>query len=224
MTMTGPQRPSGEAFAIERLREDPNLDYTQLRTLAAAAGITMQPIQYGRARKHLGLPPLQGQTRMPALGPTTPTDNAPTATEAAGEATSTAPRRAGSAVFEFLVQELRADPTLSYAHLRAAGEARGWNIAPVVYGRAKAKLGLVPVRPRGTGRRATATAAAAAAAAATPRSLTQVESAYKQQPKGRGEDRTGDQLVAIVKELDAERRRLRALLERIVAMIDEALG
>lgn len=221
MTMTGPQRLSGEAFAIERLREDPNLDYTQLRTLATAAGITMQPIQYGRARKHLGLPPLQSQTRAPAPGPSAPTGDAPPATQVAGASASAAPRRAGSAVFEFLVQELRADPTLSYAHLRAAGEARGWNIAPVVYGRAKAKLGLVPVRPRGTGRRATATAAAAAA---TPRSLTQVESAYKRQPQGRGEDRTGDQLVAIVKELDAERRRLRALLERIVAMIDEALG
>jgi hypothetical protein len=33
-----------------------------------------------------------------------------------------------------------------------------------------------------------------------------------------------EQLVAVVKELDAERRRLRELLERIVAMIDETLG
>lgn len=223
MTMTGPQRLSGEAFAIERLREDPNLDYAQLRALAAAAGIGMQPIQYGRARKSLGLPPLHAQTRAaaPAAPPQTDDARGATGAEVAGGSTSAAPRRPGSAAFEFLVSELRTDPTLSYAQLRAAGEARGWKIAPVVYGRAKAKLGLVPVRPRGTGKRAMATAAAATAA---PRSLTQVESAHGAKAIRGGDDRTADQLVAIVQQLDAERRRLRALLERIVAMIDEALG
>jgi hypothetical protein len=222
MTMTGPQRLSGEAFAIERLREDPNLDYAQLRALAAAAGIGMQPIQYGRARKSLGLPPLHAQARVaaPAAPPQTDGARGATGAEVAGGSTSAAPRRPGSAAFEFLVSELQADPTLSYAHLRAAGEARGWKIAPVVYGRAKAKLGLVPVKPRGTGKRA----AAAAAATAAPRSLTQVESAHGAKHLRRGDDRTGDQLVAIVQQLDAERRRLRALLERIVAMIDDALG
>jgi len=38
------------------------------------------------------------------------------------------------------------------------------------------------------------------------------------------EVRNLEQLVAIVKDLDAERRRLRSVLERAVAMIDEALG
>jgi hypothetical protein len=38
------------------------------------------------------------------------------------------------------------------------------------------------------------------------------------------EVRNLEQLVAVVKEFDAERRRLREVLERIVTMIDEALG
>ena len=51
--MTGPLRLSGEAFAIERLREDPSLDYAKLRSLAAEAGIGMQPIQYEIGRAHV---------------------------------------------------------------------------------------------------------------------------------------------------------------------------
>ena len=59
--MPGSQRISGEAFAVERLRTDPNLDYATLRREAAEAGVAIQPIQYGRARKQLGLPPVQKQ-------------------------------------------------------------------------------------------------------------------------------------------------------------------
>src|SRR5690348_4227967 len=63
--MSGTPRMSGEAFAVERLREDPDLDYAALRRVADAAGITMQPIQYGRARKQLGLPPLAASRAEP---------------------------------------------------------------------------------------------------------------------------------------------------------------
>ena len=50
MSMPAPQPMSGEAFAVARLRENPDLDYAELRRLAAEAGIAIQPIQYGRAR------------------------------------------------------------------------------------------------------------------------------------------------------------------------------
>jgi len=237
---------SGEAFAIERLREDPALDYARLRSLAAEAGIGMQPIQYGRARKSLGLPPLReaAAPAPPAATPAvTPASASAAATSDDGAATdapgtpadrSDAPtaKRKGSAAFEFLLDELRKDPSRSYAELRDACAQRGWTVAPIVYGRAKAVLGLVPVKPRGTGKRATATAAAAAAAAAnaasvatTPRSFVQVESVAADRFNRQLDDvRNLDQLVAVVKELDAERRRLRDLLDRIVTMIDEALG
>lgn len=243
---------------MERLREDPDLDYAALRRVADAAGITMQPIQYGRARKQLGLPPLQaaradvraaqpqdGVDQQAPAGAVlaeqeteedreAPDDVAPAAASvppaAAGDGEDAAPgsaatsdivppRRKGSPAFDFLVQELRRDGTLNYGTLRASAEAKGFRIAPIMYGRAKAVLGLVPVKARGQG------AKKAAAAAGVPRVLKQVESvAADRFSKQLDEVRNLDQLVSVVKDLDAERRRLRGLLERIVAMIDEALG
>ena len=254
MSMPAPQPMSGEAFAVERLRENPDLDYAELRRLANEAGISIQPIQYGRARKQLALPALAKTTR-PAAAAMAPsaavrtndddgmadggdvdadTDATDARAQDAGSAPAAAagaPRRRGSDAFDFLVSELRRDSTLVYGELRAACEQRGWKIAPIMYGRAKAVLGLVPVKPRGSGKAATATAAAAAAAAsaparaALPRTLKQVESVAADRFQQQLDDvRNVEQLVAIVKQIDAERRRLRELLEDIAARIDEALG
>jgi len=241
MVMPGPQRISGEAFALERLSADPNLDFATLRREANAAGVSMQPIQYGRARKQLGLPPMQ---KPPAVRDADPPGEPPAdepgdepgddagddaadepADEGAGEPAAAAsdlvtPKRKGSAAFDFLVQELRRDPNLVYADLRQRCEAKGWKIAPIMYGRAKAVLGLVPVKPRGHAKKA-----AAAAATAVPRTLKQVESVAADRFSKQLEDvRSLEQLITVVKELDGERRRLRTLLDRIVTMIDEALG
>lgn len=223
MIMPGPQRISGEAFALERLREHADLDYATLRREAEAAGVTMQPIQYGRARKQLGLPPLT--TRRPPQLHSAPDAGAvepATAVEPTTAAVTAQPRKKGSPAFDFLVQALRAEPGLAYADLRERAAAAGLPIAPIMYGRAKAVLGLVPVRPRG---RRAAAAGAEPATAAAPRTLKQVESvAADRFSKQLEEVRSLEQLVAVVKELDAERRRLRELLERVVTMIDEALG
>ena len=254
MSMPAPQPMSGEAFAVERLRENPDLDYAELRRLANEAGISIQPIQYGRARKQLALPALAKTTR-PAAAAMAPSaavrtndddgmadggdvdadaDATDTRAQDAGRAPAAAagaPRRRGSDAFDFLVSELRRDGTLAYGELRAACEQRGWKIAPIMYGRAKAVLGLVPVKPRGSGKAATAAAAAASASAsaparaALPRTLKQVESVAADRFQQQLDDvRNVEQLVAIVKQIDAERRRLRELLEDIAARIDEALG
>ncbi len=238
MIMSGSQRISGEAFAVERLRNNPDLDYATLRREAAEAGVTMQPIQYGRARKQLGLPPMQKPSFAvklseppPAAREAQPADE-PADTPAADDeaapvddnakaaaADIVAPRRKGSPAFDFLVQELRREPNLLYAELRTRCEAKGWKIAPIMYGRAKAVLGLVPVKPRGSAKKQPA------AAPKAPLSLKQVESVAADRFHKQLEDvRNLEQLVAVVKDLDAERRRLRELLERIVAMIDETLG
>lgn len=239
MSMPAPQRISGEAFAVERLRENPDLDYAALRRLAGEAGVTIQPIQYGRARKQLGLPPMQRPSRAIVLSPqgeapAAKTATAPAATAGRDEAdadsdeTATdmvAPRRRGSDAFDFLVNELRRDSSLSYAALRAQCEQKGWKIAPIMYGRAKAMLGLVPVKPRGSRKAKGEAAAAAVVADAAPRTLRQVESVAADRFHQQLEDvRNVEQLVAVVKNLDAERRRLRALLEEIAVKIDEALG
>ena len=234
--MSGSQRISGEAFAVERLRQDPTLDYGTLRREANAAGVSMQPIQYGRARKALGLPPMQKPSHAIKLDPPAAAapardddaahdepagdDAPPPATEnvAAPAGDLVAPRRKGSPAFDFLVQELRRQPNASFAELRDRCAAKGFTIAPIMYGRAKAVLGLVPVRPRGSAKKAAATPPA-------PVALKQVESvAADRFTKQLADVRQIEQLVTVVKELDNDRRRLRELLERIVAMIDEALG
>lgn len=240
MIMPGSPRISGEAFAIERLRESPDLDYAAVRRMAEDAGIAMQPILYGRARKHLGLPPMKkaGPVLATSERVLAATDLVEAPAESAAESTVDepveaaaaalgAPRKKGSAAFDFLVGELRREPQLSYGELRQRAERNGFPIAPIMYGRAKAVLGLVPVRPRGSKKAAAQASAheAPAQAPALPRMLKQVESvAADRFSKKLEEVRNLDQLVAAVKELDAERRRLRALLEKVVAMIDEALG
>lgn len=53
--------------------------------------------------------------------------------------------------FDFIVELLEQNPEISYAEVAEAASAKGFKIYPIVYGRAKAKLGLVPTAPRGTG-------------------------------------------------------------------------
>jgi hypothetical protein len=254
MTMSDSPRISGEAFAVEKLRENPDLDYSDIRRMATEAGVSLAPIQYGRARRQLGLPPLRGPRAVPAAtrpgigqpapmsGTAEPSD-APDDSDAADSSDDdndggdmaapmvasdraddiVAPKRKGSPAFDFLVRALQQEPHVSYGELKRRADDMGHRIAPIMYGRAKAKLGLVPVKPRGQGKRAAATAAAATPSA--PRVLRQVESVAADRFAQKLEEvRNVEQLVTIVKDLDAERRRLRQVLDRIVALIDEALG
>lgn len=276
MTMSGPQRLSAEAFAVELLREDPNLDYAAIRDRAREADIAVQPIHYGRARKQLGLPALVGARPAAAETPTPPppplvppvippapgaSSNTPptpyltpvrdfshrqpvmptpvaapaavvaeadevddddasdNAMDDAGTGGLVAPKRKGSPAFDYLLQQLRAEPNLSYAELRGRCADLGFSIAPIMYGRAKAVLGLVPVKPRGKKN------AMPARPAGAPLQLRQVESvAADRFSKQLDEVRNLDQLMEIIKGLDTERKRLRDTMERVIDMLDEALG
>ncbi len=223
MIMSTQQRVTGEAFAIERLRANPDLDFATLRAEAIQAGVSLAPIHYGRARKHLGLPALHTARPAPTERGDLAQDDATTSEVA--ESPRPAARAAGGAkkgsvAFEFLLQELRREPAIVYAELRRRAEAQGHTIAPIMYGRAKAVLGLVPVKPRGK---------KGADNAAAPKTLKQVESAATERASAtRTPNLEGvrglEQLVAVVKDLDAERRRLRSVLERIGAMIQEVLA
>lgn len=253
--MSGPQRLSAEAFAAELLRDEPNLDYATIRERAKAAGISVQPIHYGRARKQLGLPALRDSrpesrptTGRPAASadeaaparseepaartprmeadvdeatiPTGTGDDTVAAAQAADEVVS--PRRKGSPAFDYLLQQLRNEPNILYAALRDRCATQGFTIAPIMYGRAKAVLGLVPVKPRG--KKAAATALKVPTPG-VPMQLKQVESvAADRFAKKLDEVRNLEQLVAIVKDLDTERRRLREVIERVVTLLDAALS
>ena len=70
--------------------------------------------------------------------------------------------------FKFIVDYLERKPTAPFAEVRDAAGRKGYTIYPIVYGRAKAVLGLVPSKPRGTGAYAMATKAAKAKASGQP--------------------------------------------------------
>jgi len=57
-----------------------------------------------------------------------------------------------NAGYEFLVTSLKADKNAVYADLKSKAEKKGMTIYPVMYGRAKASLGLVKTAKRGQGK------------------------------------------------------------------------
>ena len=54
----------------------------------------------------------------------------------------------GKSGFDFAVEMLRLTPEISFQDLRDRARLAGLNLPPIVYGRAKALLGLVPTKPR----------------------------------------------------------------------------
>jgi hypothetical protein len=195
-------------FVRKALTENPELDYAAIRSQASALGLSVPPIVYGRLRKEL-----------PA-----PTRSQP-APQVAAPAAAAAPKASKSPALDYAMQELRLRPEASFQELKAHCVAQGWNLPPILYGRAKALLGLVPMKPRTSKKQKAAAAASAIAAVSPPMRLRQVESVAAAAFTQKLDDiRSLDQLVAAVRDIDAERRRLRELLERIVEMIDEALG
>lgn len=138
-----------------------------------------------------------------------------------------APRSQRSGAFEFAVNMLRGEPGLEYGVLRLRGEASGHRIPPILYGRAKAYLGLVPVKPRRTKDKQ-------AGNARGPLQLRQVESIAEVQREaikratgfGSVEELT-EQLRQVARERDElraavrEREALRGALQRIAVLIDQ---
>ena len=119
-----------------------------------------------------------------------------------------------------MLGSLREDQTLSYGDLQARAETKGLKIAPIMYGRAKALLGIVPVAPRAKDPNRKS---AARASSTQPLPQTDVS---RSDPFSLQLDnvKSVEDLVRIVKLLDNERRRLRGLLEQISNTIDETLG
>ncbi len=72
----------------------------------------------------------------------------------------------GPEALALIVATLTANPESTYADVKDKAEKKGFTIFPVMYGRAKALLGLVKVSPRGEGRFAMAKKAPALKAAA----------------------------------------------------------
>lgn len=75
---------------------------------------------------------------------------------------SMTPSESSSPAMEFLVNSLKKDKSATYGDLKAKADEKKLKVFPIMFGRAKALLGLVKVAKRGTGKHARASAAMAA--------------------------------------------------------------
>lgn len=133
-----------------------------------------------------------------------------------------------AAGYELLVSELKKNPEADYAGLKAKAENKGLVVYPVMYGRAKASLGLVKTSPRGQGKAARRKAAASSAGSA--RSTAPAK-------RGPGRPRKNEQrpssngsmadavsaLVAGMRATERDNAALRSTLGRLRDLIDRAL-
>ncbi|MEM7204626.1 MAG: hypothetical protein AAF628_30490 [Planctomycetota bacterium] len=65
-----------------------------------------------------------------------------------------AKKKAGA--MDFIIAQLKKNPKAEYASIKERADKQGLPVYPIMYGRAKALLGLVKVSPRGKGKKATA--------------------------------------------------------------------
>jgi hypothetical protein len=127
-------------------------------------------------------------------------------------------QKKGNPGMAFIVNALKKNRKASYGDIAAAAAKKRLTIYPIMYGRAQALLGIVKQSPRGQGKLARAKAAAARGGA-------------KRRGPGRppksasgGFDGTLQGIVAAVKSSEQSKERYRKALERIEAILAEALA
>jgi hypothetical protein len=207
---------SARDFAERELRSNPELSYAEVQSRAERHGLNVPRFLYGSTRRALGLPPHMETESTPAdrdvtagvaagrepvededAQPSADDRTDPEAAATAGPAgdDEAAPKK--SSAFEFAVETLRMSPDISFQDLKARASMAGLKLPPIVYGRAKALLGLVR----------------------------QVDSASEVErlPTLDG-IRSVEQLVATVRTLEAERQRLTAMLRDIQKAVEDALA
>jgi hypothetical protein len=140
---------------------------------------------------------------------------------------------------EFVKEKLKENPEASYKEIKARAKLAGLTVYPVVYGRAKALLGLVPTAPYGSkskARRQAKEAKEAKAAKAKEGVLQETleptkESEDNGQRRSRAKGSDGsdplsslETLVADLKSTVAERDRYRNVLEKVVRLLQAELS
>jgi len=141
---------------------------------------------------------------------------------------------------EFAKEKLNLNPEATYAEIKAQAKFEGIPIFPVVYGRAKALLGLVPTAPYGSKSKARkqaaeekaerekqdAAAAAAAAQSAPKPAATNGSSNRAERAQAALSSDPAAGLEAMINDLRTavqERDRYRAILEKITTLIQAEL-
>ncbi|MFM1871450.1 MAG: hypothetical protein RL398_872 [Planctomycetota bacterium] len=138
--------------------------------------------------------------------------------------------------FDFTVEFLKKNPGATFAEVRDAADKKKLTIYPIMYGRSQALLGIIKSKPRGEGKAKVAKAAKAAKAAApaaAPAPL-MIGAPVK---RGPGRPRKNplpvaaaadlsslDGIVAAIKTSEQAKARYRTALERIHAILSDALS
>ena len=118
-------------------------------------------------------------------------------------------------VMTFAKDFLGKHPTAEYAEFRDAAAKKGMKVFPIVYGRAKALLGLVPTSPRGSGKRAQRKKALAA------KNTAFVRKGPGRPPKATNALATLGSLVTAMKKSEQDKDRYKKALEKISKIIGE---
>lgn len=209
-TKAGGTKSPAMEFAVAALRENPESSFRDLRAKAEASGFELYPIVFGRAKALLGLVATKPRAE-PATRADAPVAEQPEATPLRG--TSSRPGRRPGPALEFVLAQLQQKPDATPRELKAAGAAQGFAIGPQHVARARERLGIVAVRGRPTGR-------------VKPTNGKPVESPATPPPRAaRARADTMsiglDSLVGSIRELQAERDRMRGALERIAEIVEK---
>jgi hypothetical protein len=137
---------------------------------------------------------------------------------------------------EFVKEKLKQNPEASYKEIKAQAKLEGLTVYPVVYGRAKALLGLVPTAPYGSKSKARKQAKEAKEAKALEAAFKKAEeredngsSASRRVRTVRSADASDplsslETLVSDLKATVAERDRYRRVLEKVVGLLKAELS
>ncbi len=130
-----------------------------------------------------------------------------------------------SPAMDFLVEQLRRNPALSYAELKESAGRRELTVYPIMYGRAKALLGLVKVAPRGSKKKAAAEREAKKQQALSEPAMPKRAASAKSYTRASGSTSLDgfESMLSNLKEVAEDRDRFHAALQEIGRILDEAL-
>jgi len=114
--------------------------------------------------------------------------------------------------YDFIIRRLEKDKNASYADIAKAAKCAGHTVYPIMFGRAKAALGLVKVSARGKGKASVAKATAVRRGPGRPR---------KASASSNGSALTS--VIQSMRDQESESNRLKTTLEKIRALLDGAL-
>ncbi len=114
--------------------------------------------------------------------------------------------------YEFIVAALKKNPKIEYGAVRDGAQKKRLKIFPIMFGRAKAQLGLVKSKPR---KKTKATKA--------PKAVLVKRGPGRPRKKAAAFDGTLESIVAAVKSGEKDKARYRSALERIQGILADVL-